>query len=82
MMLSIDERDLKAKLNEHNSLIGVGSVGDGIANLIAGIFYILTAWTTDGLTMPLKVAFTACGSIIVVMGVAAILSKTQRIETI
>lgn len=43
MMLSIDERDLKAKLNEHNSLIGVGSIGDGIANLIAGIFYILTA---------------------------------------
>lgn len=38
MMLSIDERDLKAKLNEHNSLIGVGSVGDGIANLIAGFF--------------------------------------------
>lgn len=38
MMLSIDERDLKAKLNEHNSLIGVGSIGDGIANLIAGIF--------------------------------------------
>lgn len=75
MMLSIDERDLKAKLNEHKSLIGVGSVGDGIANLIAGIFYILTAWTTDGLTMPLKVAFTACGSVIVVMGVAAILSK-------
>lgn len=32
--------------------------------------------------MPLKVAFTACGSVIVVMGVAAILSKTQRIETI
>lgn len=32
--------------------------------------------------MPLKVTFTACGSVIIVMGVAAILSKTQRIETI
>lgn len=61
---------------------GIGSVGDGIANLIAGIFYILTAWTTDGPTMPLKVTFTACGSVIVVMGVTAILSKTQCIETI
>ena len=30
---------------------------------------------TDGLTVPLKVAFTVCGLVIVVMGVAAILSK-------
>lgn len=39
-MLRIDERELKAKLNEHKSLIGRGSVGDGIGNLVAGVFYI------------------------------------------
>lgn len=48
-MLRIDERELKAKLNEHKSLIGRGSVGDGIGNLVAGVFYILTVRTTSGL---------------------------------
>ena len=44
-MLRIDERDLRSKLNEHRSLIGYGSKGDGIANIVAGLFYIPTAWT-------------------------------------
>lgn len=39
MVLRIDERDLKAKLNERKSFIGYGSKGDGIANIIAGLFY-------------------------------------------
>ena len=40
MVLRIDERDLKAKLNERKSFIGYGSKGDGIANIIASLFYI------------------------------------------
>lgn len=45
MVLRIDERDLKAKLNERKSFIGYGSKGDGIANIVAGLFYIPTACT-------------------------------------
>ncbi|MBF9694125.1 DUF308 domain-containing protein [Bifidobacterium dentium] len=74
-MLRIDERELKAKLNEHKSLIGWGSLGDGISNVIAGVFYIVTAWTTSGLQQPVQWTLYALGAIIIVIGVAALFSK-------
>lgn len=74
-MLRIDERDLKAKLNEHKSLIGFGSIGDGIANMVAGVFYIVTAWMTPGLERAWEWTRTALGAIIIGVGMAALFSK-------
>lgn len=74
-MLRIDERELKAKLNEHKSLIGRGSVGDGISNLVAGVFYILTVRTISGLRQPIQWTLYGLGAIIIVIGVAALFSK-------
>ena len=74
-MLRIDERELKAKLNEHKSLIGWGSLGDGISNVIAGVFYIVTAWTASGLQQPVQWTLYALGAIIIVIGVVALFSK-------
>lgn len=74
-MLRIDERELKAKLNEHKSLIGRGSVGDGIGNLVAGVFYILTVRTTSGLRQSTQWTLYGLGAIIIVIGVAALFSK-------
>lgn len=74
-MLRIDERELKAKLNEHKSLIGWGSVGDGIGNLVAGVFYIFTVWTTSGLRQSTQWTLYGLGAIIIVIGVAALFSK-------
>lgn len=74
-MLRIDERELKAKLNEHKSLIGWGSLGDGIANVVAGVFYIVTVWTTPELRQPARWTLYALGVIIIGVGVAALLSK-------
>lgn len=60
-MLRIDERDLRSKLNEHRSLIGYGSKGDGIANIVAGLFYIPTAWTFAELPMRARCLFAVLG---------------------
>lgn len=65
MMLRIDERDLRSKLNEHRSLIGYGSKGDGIANIVAGLFYIPTAWTFAELPMWARCLFAVLGVVII-----------------
>lgn len=74
-MLRIDERELKAKLNEHKSLIGWGSLGDGIANVVAGVFYMVTVWTTPELRQPAQWTLYVLGVIIIGVGVAALFSK-------
>lgn len=75
MMLRIDERDLRSKLNEHRSLIGYGSKGDGIANIVAGLFYIPTAWTFAELPMWARCLFAVLGVVIIALGVASIVCK-------
>lgn len=75
MMLRIDERDLRSKLNEHRSLIGYGSKGDGIANIVAGLFYIPTAWTFAELPMWVRCLFAVLGVVIIALGVASIVCK-------
>ena len=74
-MLRIDERELKAKLSEHKSLIGWGSVGDGIGNAVAGVFYIVTAWLTPGLMPAMQWTLTVLGAIIIGIGIAALAAK-------
>lgn len=61
MVLRIDERDLKAKLNERKSFIGYGSKGDGIANIVAGLFYIPTACTFTMLPTWARYLFAVLG---------------------
>lgn len=75
MVLRIDERDLKAKLNERKSFIGYGSKGDGIANIVAGLFYIPTACTFTMLPTWARYLFAVLGVVIIALGVASIVCK-------
>ncbi|MGE4653508.1 hypothetical protein ACEWFU_00295 [Bifidobacterium hominis] len=67
MVLRIDERDLKAKLNERKSFIGYGSKGDGIANIIAGLFYIPMACTFTELPTWVRYLFAVLGVVIILI---------------